>query len=311
MPGYRVERSIEINADPQRVFAVASDFGQWTMWSPWLIAEPETKVTVTPNANAVGAVYAWEGKITGQGEVEHIRLTPDSSIDDELRFIKPFKSIAKCQFQLTPSGHGTRLMWSMDGNMPWFMFWMIPMLKTFIGMDFQRGLNMLKDLIETGTIASRSVVHDVQPIGPVRMAGVIGSCEVTNVGPSMDAAFGQAKDAFLKNGLSTDGLMMSVYTKFKIAPGVFEYIAGYMIPESVDVPAASGLKVWSLPACRAFRVEHIGSYRHLGNPWSIANQLVRHRKLKQSRVGTFEIYRTTPPETPESELQTDIYLPLR
>jgi hypothetical protein len=59
-----------------------------------------------------------------------------------------------------------------------------------------------------------------------------------------------------------------------------------------------------------FRVEHIGAYKHLGNAWSIAKQVVRYKKMKQCRVGTYEIYRTVPP-TPEQELVTDIYLPLK
>ena len=90
----------------------------------------------------------------------------------------------------------------------------------------------------------------------------------------------------------------------------FEFTAGYAIPEASSfIP--SGLSEWSLPASNALRVEHVGSYEHLGNAWSAANQIARYRKLKQCKLGTFEIYRNSPRETPESELRTDVYLPLR
>ncbi len=55
----------------------------------------------------------------------------------------------------------------------------------------------------------------------------------------------------------------------------------------------------------------MGNYDHLGNSWSAANQYARYRKLKQSKVGTFEIYRNTPNDTAPAELRTDIFLPLR
>jgi uncharacterized protein YndB with AHSA1/START domain len=182
MSRFQVERAIEIHAQPDRVFAVVADYHTWTTWSPWLCAEPDAKVTVTGGGSSVGSVYAWTGEATGQGELEHKRLEPGQLIEDEIRFLKPFKSKSRVAFELIPQGEGTRLTWSMDG---------------------------------------------------------------------------------------------------------------------------------SLPASNALRVEHVGSYEHLGNAWSAAKQIARYRKLKQCKVGTFEIYRNPPPETPESELRTDVYLPLR
>ncbi len=46
----------------------------------------------------------------------------------------------------------------------------------------------------------------------------------------------------------------------------------------------AGLSEWSAPASSAFRVEHIGSYDHCGNGWSVAQQHVRHKKIKLSKV---------------------------
>ncbi|MCA9034123.1 MAG: SRPBCC family protein [Planctomycetaceae bacterium] len=311
MPAYSIVRSIEIEADTSRVFEVVADFGTWTVWSPWLIAEPEARVTVSSDGKSVGSVYSWVGELTGQGEVEHKELVPYSRIEDEIRFLKPFKSQARVGFLLEPTATGTMLSWYMEGSMPWFMFWMIPMMKTFISMDYSRGLKMLKDWIETGSIPSKVIQHGVQQTEPLRMAGVSSTCEVETVGPSMEAAFEKARELFRSHGLPMNGPAISVYTKFRMSKGVFEYISGFVIPADADVPASSGLKEWSIGSAESFRVEHIGSYRHLGNAWSVANQVTRYRKLKQQRCGTYEIYRTTPPESPESELKTDIYLPLR
>jgi len=184
------------------------------------------------------------------------------------------------------------------------------MMKTFIGMDYARGLAMAKEWIETGSISSKSTIRGAQKVGPLRMVGIAASSTVDQIGQSMDRTFDEAKAEIAKHGLPMDGQMISVYKKFHIKTGVFDYISGYVIPAEIELPAASRLKSWSLPACKAFHVQHVGSYKHLGNAWSIANMHVRHKKIKQSRVGTFEIYRTTPP-VPENELITDIYLPLK
>ena len=311
MPAYEIEKSVFVQAAPERVFEIVADFRTWTTWSPWLIAEPSATVTVSEDAASIGSLYSWQGQVTGQGEVEHKRLVRGQLVEEELRFIKPFKSTCKTSFKLTPEGSGTRLVWDMKGAMPWFMFWMIPMLKTFIGMDYQRGLNMLKEWIETGAIASKTIVHGTERVTAFRMAGIANKCKIDDVSQSMDQAFDQARAEFRKAGLSTDKGMISVYTKFHIKKATFDYISGYLLRDEDVVPVSSSLKTWALPACNAFRVEHIGAYRHLGNGWSVANQLCRHKKLKQQRIGTYEVYRTTPAEVQEQDVKTDIYLPLR
>jgi effector-binding domain-containing protein len=311
MPRYQVSRSVHIEATPQRIYDVVADFGTWTTWSPWLIAEPDAKVTVSSPSASVGSTYAWSGEITGQGELEHKRLTSGALVEDEIRFLKPFKSTARVDFQMKPEDQGTRLTWNMDGKLPWFLFWMVPMMKTFIGMDYQRGLNMIRDWIETGSIPSKTVVHGSERVGPFRMAGIASQCSVESIGPSMEKAFAQAKTELQRVGLPLDGPPISAYTRFQMGKGIVEYISGFMIPETAQVDPSSPLRVWTFPGGQAFRVEHIGSYRHLGNAWSVANQIVRCRKMKQQRCATFEIYRTTPPETAEAELRTDIYLPLK
>lgn len=311
MPKYQVARSVLVNSPAKSVFDAIADYRTWTTWSPWLLADPAAKVTVASPPNQVGSTYAWEGPVTGSGILTHQTLDSARRIVDRLDFIRPFKTTCETSFDLVPEGNGTRVTWHMNAAMPWFLFWMIPMMKTFIGMDYQRGLNMLKEWIETDAIQSKSVVHGIESIGPLRMAGIVGSCSVDAVGPSMERAIEECKREFAKLNVPINGQMISVYTKFNVKSGVFDYITGYLINEGTRVADSSRLKTWELPATRAFRVEHIGSYHHLGNGWSVANQLVRHQKLKQQKCGAFEIYRTTSPDTPPESAQTDIYLPIR
>ncbi len=309
MPRYQVSRSIGIKASPRQVYDSLADYATWTTWSPWLLAEPGAQVDVSTDSASTGSTYAWKGEVTGEGQLTHRQLVPEKLIDDELQFFKPFKTTCRTSFQIQPDSAGTQLVWNMDASMPWFLFWMIPMMKTFIGMDYRRGLLMIRDLLETGAIHSCCQNHGCQPVGPIRMAGIPGSCNLDEIGPAMAQQVIQAKRELSQLGVDT-GEMISVYTKFHIKRGVFDYLVGYLIPESAVIPQQSPLRTWALPSVTAFRVEHVGKYEHLGNPWSVANQIVRYKKLKQSKVGTFEIYRSDPSCTPAAELVTDIYLPL-
>lgn len=311
MTRFNVERSIQIAASCQQVFDTVADYSGWTKWSPWLCAEPDARVTVTDEPAEVGSVYAWEGEVVGAGEIEHIHLAPPNLIQDEIRFLKPFRSKSRVSFELEPTGNETRLTWGMQGSLPWFMFWMRPMMETLIGMDYDRGLKMLKEWIETGSIESQTRIHGVTSTGPLSMLGVSGACTISEISKHMEEAFRQAESLFQERGLSTDEGMISVYHDFNMKTGIFKFTSGYLVSDSDrNAKQAGGLTGWSTPETQALYVEHVGSYQHLGNAWSAANQIARYKKLKPCKSGAFELYKTTPP-APSAELRTEIYLPLR
>ncbi len=309
MPKFNVARSIEINASPEKVYETIVDFNTWTSWSPWLCAEPDAKVNVTQNSNSVGSQYDWHGELVGSGEIEHKQLQPGKRIDDEIRFLTPWKSVSDVAFDFERVGEATKVTWHMNGSLPMMMFWMKGMMQTFIGMDYDRGLKMLKEKIETGKILSKTTVRGTESVGPLKMVGTRKLCEVKEVGPSMEKAFQEVQAKMEKHNLSMEGEQISVYHKFNMKKQTFEFTSGYVVPDSTEVPA--GLESWSMPATEALAIDHVGSYDNLGNAWNTANQYARYKKLKQSKVGTYEIYRNRPEDTQPADLHTEIFLPLK
>ena len=56
----RVERSIEIAAPPEKVFAIAGDLRRVPEWSPWVAIDPATRFTFEgPEQGGVGQVMRW------------------------------------------------------------------------------------------------------------------------------------------------------------------------------------------------------------------------------------------------------------
>ena len=315
MPAFSVQRSVLIDATPEKVFDTVSDFGTWTTWSPWLPAEKTAKVTVSENANSVGSTYHWVGEVVGEGQLEHIELHRPQKIIDDIRFIKPWESRSDVGFEIRSSGGQTEITWRMNGKLPFFMFWMKSMMETFIGMDYERGLKMLKEYIETGVVLS-----DVDVSAPIELAdakvsqsnlmiGMRDRTQLDQIGDKMQHAFSTTYEKLTAAGVSTDGDMISVYHPSNIKKGVFEFTSGITVPEGTNPP--SGLDGVSLPTGKAMFVRHTGSYENLGNAWAAAHQVARYRKWKFRKSNTFEIYRNDPEETERKDLITDLYLPTK
>ena len=244
------------------------------------------------------------------GEMEHVDQHRPAEIHDELRFTKPYKSKSRVTFQLDSVGDGTQLDWQMLGSLPWFMFWFRPTMQALIGMDFQRGLAMLRDLIEKGEVLSRTEVIGIEEVPAMTVCGVRESCRTEEIGAAMDRVFAKAKSSLQGHGVASDGEMISVYHPVDIKQGRFDFTGGYSL-NAADAASLADLARCELPATRALHVRHTGSYHHLGNAWSGAHQYARYKKIKLAKGESYEIYRNDPTSTPESDWITDLYLPIR
>ena len=144
MPGFSSTRTIVINAPPDAIRPLLTDFEAWQRWSPWEGLDPDLQRTYA--GQGVGAHYAWSGnKKAGQGSMTMTSITPER-LDVDLVFEKPFKATNQVAFVLTPQGDGrTEVAWSMTGERN-LVFAVMGKLffDNAIRKDFDRGLAALK-----------------------------------------------------------------------------------------------------------------------------------------------------------------------
>ena len=175
MPKFDVQQAIEINTPLQTVYAILADFRQWPIWSPWLCAEPECSITYNGSADSPGHSYAWQGDVIGAGNMQ-LTDRSDTTLTMDLTFLKPWKSSADVSFQLESlESNKTRVSWLMHSQLPFFMFFMTSTFSAMIGADYRRGLMMLKEYAETGTVASNNTFDGVVAIDQTEYAGISGS----------------------------------------------------------------------------------------------------------------------------------------
>src|SRR5215208_1940663 len=73
----RYARSTRVNAAPEKIAPLITDFRRWPVWSPWEKKDPELKRTYSGNSSGVGAVYACDGnKNVGSGRMEILESAP-------------------------------------------------------------------------------------------------------------------------------------------------------------------------------------------------------------------------------------------
>ena len=181
------------------------------------------------------------------------------------------------------------------------------MTETFIGMDYDRGLNMLKDLAEDGKVHSTLDFKGDSSIDACDYIGFKVTCSFDEIGEKMANNFETLMGYFADKQDIVAGPPFSIYHKWDMGKQQCSYtscVPVTQIPSNLPQGAISGTR----PASKTYAVHHLGSYRHIGNAWSsiYARHRAKHFKPNKS-IDPVEVYLNSPEDTPENDLQTEIH----
>lgn len=305
MPKINVTKSISINAPQQKVKEFLTDFHNWKNWSPWLICEPEATVDYADD----GKYYKWEGNRVGSGEMQ-VTAINDNSIDYDLTFLKPWKSKAKVGFNFKEEGETTIVNWTMESSLPFFMFWMKKAMEIYVGMDYDRGLKMLKEELELGKINSTLEFIGENNFEACGFIGIKTTTPFSKIDKAMEKDFTALHDYTVKNSIEVTGLPFSEYQKFNLVRDKVVYVAGFPVDsEPKNLP--DNFFYGTLPKLKMNTVRHKGRYDHLGNAWTAVMMMDRNKEFKKNKKAfPMEIYLNDPATTAPEELVTDVSMPV-
>lgn len=306
---FSVTRSIDINSPISDVKKHIEDFSLWALWSPWTILEPSCKIEVQGDSGIIGHSMMWEGKFIGSGKNVLI-ASNDNSLSYDLEFYKPWKSQASVSFLFESNDDVTRVSWKMDSSMPFFMFFMIKTMRNMIAMDYDRGLRMLKALVEDSELKCLSQEKGTCKHEGFDYIGIKRTVDFEDMPQKMAKDFEKIVNDVVINGKKSAQHWVTIYPKFDLRKMQATYIAAISSESLDDLTLDENYTKGTLLSGNSLEISHTGSYDFIGNAWSMGMMLVRGRKLK-ARYFPFEQYWNSPFEVPPEELQTSIFFPYK
>lgn len=149
---YGVQEEITIQLPSNEVFDYLKQLTNQEQFSKWVMTDPAMKKTLTGKDGTIGFIYAWDSqnKQAGAGEQEIMGLEPSKFIDVEVRFLRPFKGIAKTPFTIQALNENeTRVIWGMSSKMAYPMNIMLLFkIENILAKDLKESLNNLKVILE-------------------------------------------------------------------------------------------------------------------------------------------------------------------
>lgn len=150
--GYSIQRQIVIARPVTEVYDYLRHIKNQDLFNKWVQTDPKMQKIYKGTDGEVGFIYGWNGnKQAGEGEQEIKKLDPNKLIDLEVRFLRPFKAVAKTPFSLKDNGDGTTtVVWGMTSamNYPMNLVLLFMNMDKVLGADLESSMLVLKGLLE-------------------------------------------------------------------------------------------------------------------------------------------------------------------
>jgi hypothetical protein len=150
---YGVVREVRIKKPKSEVFNYLKFLKHQDEFSKWALMDPKMKKEHFGIDGTIGFVSGWdsENKNVGKGEQEIKRISEGKKIDYEIRFIRPFTSVADAYLSTEEIAENETLVkWGFESKMKYPMNLMLLFMdmNKMVGNDLSVGLSNLKALLE-------------------------------------------------------------------------------------------------------------------------------------------------------------------
>lgn len=303
---FRVRRSLEIDAPLDAVFAAVVDFKTWPQWSPWLMHEPDTQLVYSDDYRQEGGYYQWNGKRVGAGKLMHVSIKDNSSIRQQIEFLRPFKSTNQVGWEFDPRGEKTLVSWEMQGRMPFLFRFMATRMEPMIGRDYDLGLALLN-----GYLNGAAPHPSISFVGRQKLDNFSYWAIPCNGNlRQLEAARQPNIDALRSAAAGKTGLALTLYHQFDpLAPN---YRAEHAVPISDTTPDSNYTRR-EFSGGEYFQLSLRGEHRFIPLAWyALASHCGMHKiKVDKSRPA-LEIYHDDPASCEDgNQITTALYIAIK
>ena len=147
---FRVQHSMNIKTQPEKILPLINDFHNWAAWSPWEKMDPLLKRTYSGSGHDQCAVYEGTAIKKRHRAMNIVEKDPPSKVLIKLDFIKPFEGHNIAEFTLEGNGDSTNVTWAICGP-PHYMAKVMSLFMdcdNMVGPQFETGLAKMKAVTE-------------------------------------------------------------------------------------------------------------------------------------------------------------------
>lgn len=144
---FHIERSVQFKGPAAKAYPLVADPHRWKEWAVWNQRDPAMQIHYFGAPAGAGSGWSWHSASQGDGKMTLTAAVPDQRVAYDLYF-PDMDSTSTGELRFEAQGDGTRITWTMDGDMganP-LKHWLALAMARLVGPDFEAGLAGLQTL---------------------------------------------------------------------------------------------------------------------------------------------------------------------
>lgn len=316
---YRVQRSTEMNAKPELVYAYVSNLASMKEWGPWPGMDKDQVGAILGTDGTVGAVWTWDSDTVGRGSQELVELVENERVRTKLTLPVPIMGASESRgtYDLEPTATGTRLTWGLEGKNGFLG----SAMSVFINMDaqvgphFERGLATLKDMAETAQARITAqeqantfngfLVHTIQRPAQI-LVGTRATVPFSEMKAFLASSFAAAGTAIADAKLEVSGYPSTVFFAWNEKNGTVDVLAGIPVHGS-DSLVVAGMDVHLIPGSTALHIAYQGDPADIASAHEAFEAMIEAKGLTEHGSRIEEYVTNSDAEANPAKRLTNIY----
>lgn len=250
----------------------------------------------------------WDGDTVGKGSLTVTKILDNELVEQRLIFEAPMAGEANIAFTFKKNEDGSiKVTWSTEGKLgyPVARFFK-SMIESELVKSFDEGLLALKERVESIEGIYYKVSKTEFPGG--KYYSLADKALINEISQKMGMAMGEIFNFLNSNNVEPAGYPIAL-TEEHSEGKFWDFIAAVPVADNSIVPTGK-VKAYEIPASKALMVKYIGSYNTMEPAYQAIIQYAKKHNIALTDM-PIEQYINSPMDTPESDLVTIIYYPIK
>ncbi|MFT6815977.1 MAG: effector-binding domain-containing protein [Sphingobacteriales bacterium] len=307
-----IEVSQDVDAEPMAAYMQVEDLEARNEWSTWSSVDTGMTTTVGETSKGVGASWSWDGPKSGKGYLTILEAEPYKSVTCEVVFEGAEDRPAIETWTFMPNDdNGTTVTYVYNGKMN-------SIVEKYISALFMKGMMTDMYVAALSSIKKRAEAMDLPKAADVEIVTmdmnsmnaltIKKECTEETVAATLEESYGAIMEYVAKNKIEIAGMPFAIYHEYNPG-GKIVLEAG--IPTATLAPGTEMITSKELPACKVAKATHMGDYMSSGSVHMALDNYVVKNNLEMAGL-PWEVYANDPTTVSDaSEIQTDIYYPIK
>jgi len=315
---YNVSRSKVIDVPPSMAYTAVQDLKSYELWGPWHDEDTTIVVTYAKQTEGIGAESSWTS-MEGPGKMWITEATPNEKVVLKLQFedLEPNDML----WSIKEKNGQSEVTWTMkDENAP-FVFKMASAFTggwdNMFGPMQEQGLENLEDMLmeqKNKATAFSFTTPELTMLEGGTFVGIKHTTAIDDEGMSalFSTSMPKVAQELMSKGFSYDDFTPgAIYYVWDEENNTTELMIGLYVKNGLEKLGDTELQQHKFEPTEAVKVSKFGNY---GNgdmeAHTAINDMMMEKELELN-LPVVELYVNDPADVKPSEIQTDIYYPVK